>query len=73
MDRRWFREALAADTADAQLHGLVHGEREILDRIALIAEVLRRASTVDRNWPRCGGSRTATPGSPSTRPRHKRS
>ncbi|HEV7932876.1 MAG TPA: helix-turn-helix domain-containing protein [Actinomadura sp.] len=47
MDRRWFREALAAGTADAQLHGLVHGAREILDRIAPISEVLRTASTVE--------------------------
>jgi AcrR family transcriptional regulator len=47
MDRQWFRDALAAGTADAQLQGLVHGAREILDRIAPIAEVLRTAATTE--------------------------
>jgi AcrR family transcriptional regulator len=47
MDRPWFRAALAADTADAQLRALVDGAGDILGRIAPIAEVLRTAVTID--------------------------
>jgi AcrR family transcriptional regulator len=47
MDRPWFRDALTAETADAQLRALVHGGRQILDRIAPIAEVLRTAATIE--------------------------
>jgi AcrR family transcriptional regulator len=43
MQRPWFRDALAADTAEAQLQALVHGAGQILDRIAPIAKVLRTA------------------------------
>jgi AcrR family transcriptional regulator len=46
-DRTWFRDALAADTAAEQLRGLVHGAREVLERIAPIVEVLRTAATVE--------------------------
>jgi AcrR family transcriptional regulator len=47
MDRPWFREALTAGTADDQIRALVHGAREVLDRVAPITEVLRTAATVD--------------------------
>jgi AcrR family transcriptional regulator len=47
MDRPWFRDSLAADTADAQLRALVHGAGQILDRIAPITEVLRTAATIE--------------------------
>jgi AcrR family transcriptional regulator len=47
MDRPWFRDALTTETADAQLRALVHGARQILDRIAPIAEVLRTAATIE--------------------------
>jgi AcrR family transcriptional regulator len=47
MDRQWFRDALAAGTADAQLRALVDGAREILGRMAVIAEVLRTAATIE--------------------------
>jgi AcrR family transcriptional regulator len=47
MDRPWFRAALAADTADAQLRALVDGAGDILGRIAPIAEVLRTAAATD--------------------------
>jgi AcrR family transcriptional regulator len=47
VDRPWFREALTAGTADEQIRALVHGAREVLDRVAPITEVLRTAATVD--------------------------
>jgi AcrR family transcriptional regulator len=47
MDRPWFRDALAAETADAQLRALVHGARSILERIAPLTEVFRTAATTD--------------------------
>jgi len=47
MDRPWFRDALATDTADAQLRALAHGARRICDRVASIVEVLRTAATLD--------------------------
>jgi AcrR family transcriptional regulator len=47
MDRPWFRDALAAETADAQLRAHVQGTRQILDRVAPITEVLRSAVAMD--------------------------
>jgi AcrR family transcriptional regulator len=47
LDRPWFRDALAADTVVEQLRGLVHGAREVLERIAPMVEVLRTAATVE--------------------------
>jgi AcrR family transcriptional regulator len=47
MDRPWFRDALAAETADAQLRAHVHGARQVLDRVAVIVDVLRTAAAVD--------------------------
>lgn len=47
MDRPWFRDALAADTAEAHLRAHVHGTREILDRIAPITKVVATAAAMD--------------------------
>ncbi|WP_433179856.1 TetR/AcrR family transcriptional regulator [Actinoallomurus sp. CA-150999] len=47
MDRPWFQEALAAETADAQLRLHVHGTRGILERVAPIIEMLRAATLAD--------------------------
>jgi AcrR family transcriptional regulator len=55
MDRPWFRDALAADTADAELRALLRGVRTLLKRVAPINEMLRTAATVDPDivelWP----------------------
>ncbi|MEW9528566.1 TetR/AcrR family transcriptional regulator [Microbispora sp. NPDC049125] len=47
MDRPWFREALAAETADAQLRLHVQGTGRILQRVAPIVEMLRAAGSAD--------------------------
>jgi AcrR family transcriptional regulator len=47
MERPWFQEALAAETADAQLRLHVHGTRKILERVAPIIEMLRAAALSD--------------------------
>lgn len=47
MDRAWFRDALVAPTAAAQIRALTRGARDILDRIAPIASVLRTAAILD--------------------------
>jgi AcrR family transcriptional regulator len=55
MERPWFRDAIAATTAEAQLQAHVHGTAGILGRVAPIAEMLRTAATVDEAiielWP----------------------
>jgi AcrR family transcriptional regulator len=55
MNRAWFRDALAAGTAPAQLRQLIHGTGQIIARVAPIIEVLRTAATVDPQiaelWP----------------------
>ncbi|HEV7897946.1 MAG TPA: helix-turn-helix domain-containing protein [Planosporangium sp.] len=55
MDRPWFREALAAGTADAQLRALVRGARDVLGRVAPIMDMLRTAAAIDPEivelWP----------------------
>ncbi len=55
MDRPWFRDVLATDTAAAQLRAHVHGSRQVLDRVAEITEVLRTAAKTDPEiaelWP----------------------
>jgi AcrR family transcriptional regulator len=55
MDRSWFKDALAAETAEAQLQHLVHGAQETLGRVAPILEVLRIAAATDSEvtglWP----------------------
>ena len=47
MDRPWFREVLAAETAEAHLRLHVHGTRGILERVAPIVEMLRAATAAD--------------------------
>ena len=47
MERPWFQESLAAETADAQLRLHVHGTRKILERVAPIIEMLRAAALSD--------------------------
>lgn len=47
MDRPWFRDALAAGTARAQLRQLVHGTGHVIGRVAPITEVLRTAMATD--------------------------
>lgn len=45
--RPWFLDALAADTAEAQLRAHVHGTCEVLRRVAPIVDVLRAAGMQD--------------------------
>ncbi|MEV0050664.1 helix-turn-helix domain-containing protein [Saccharopolyspora shandongensis] len=55
MDRPWFREALGAETAEAQLRAHVAGTRLIMERVAAITEVLRIAAATEPEvtelWP----------------------
>ena len=55
MDRPWFRDALGASTADAQLRQLVQGTRQTITRAAPVIEMLRTAAAIDpdvaRLWP----------------------
>jgi AcrR family transcriptional regulator len=56
MDRPWFRQAMAAATAEEHLRAHVRGTREILERISPISAVLRTAEAIDPEvaalWPR---------------------
>ncbi|SCG40149.1 TetR/AcrR family transcriptional regulator [Micromonospora inositola] len=47
MQRVWFLDALAADTAEAQLRAHVRGTCDMLQRVAPIMDVLRAAGTQD--------------------------
>lgn len=47
MQRDWFREALAADTAEAHLYAHVQGTCQVLQRVAPIMDVLRAAGAQD--------------------------
>jgi AcrR family transcriptional regulator len=47
MQRAWFRDALAADTAEAHLRAHVRGTCDILQRVAPIMDVLRAAGAQD--------------------------
>jgi AcrR family transcriptional regulator len=47
MDRAWFRDAMATDTAGAHLQAHLHGTRKILERVAAITSVLATAATTD--------------------------
>jgi AcrR family transcriptional regulator len=47
MQRDWFVDALAADTAQAHLRAHVRGTRTVLQRVAPIVDVLRSAGTLD--------------------------
>lgn len=55
MDRPWFREAMAAETADAHLRQHVSGTRAILDRVAEISKMVGAATAMDPEigalWP----------------------
>ncbi|MEV4976620.1 TetR/AcrR family transcriptional regulator [Streptomyces scopuliridis] len=55
MDRPWFRDALAAETADAQLRTHIRGTREILERVAPIMKMVDTAAAGDPEiaglWP----------------------
>ncbi|MEV4417484.1 helix-turn-helix domain-containing protein [Catellatospora sp. NPDC049609] len=55
MNRPWFRDALAAGTAEAQLRAHVRGTREILDRVAAITKMVATAAATDAEvaqlWP----------------------
>jgi AcrR family transcriptional regulator len=55
MDRAWFRDALAADTAAAGLCQFVRGTGQVIARAAPIIEVLRTATAIDPEitglWP----------------------
>jgi AcrR family transcriptional regulator len=47
MRRPWFLDALAADTAEAQLRAHVRGTCDVLQRVAPIMDVLRAAGAQD--------------------------
>lgn len=47
MQRAWFRDALATDTAEAHLRAHVRGTCDILQRVAPIMDVLRAAAAQD--------------------------
>lgn len=47
MDRQWFKDALAAPTAEDHLRRHVHGARLILDRYAPMAKVITAAAATD--------------------------
>jgi AcrR family transcriptional regulator len=55
MDRQWFRDAMAAGTAEAHLRMHVAGTRAVLDRIAPITNMVVAAAGADpeiaRLWP----------------------
>ncbi|WP_219414336.1 hypothetical protein [Pseudonocardia nigra] len=47
LDRPWFRDALAAETAEAHLRAHVAGTRKVLERVAPITEVVAAAAATD--------------------------
>lgn len=47
MDRPWFREAVAAETAAGMLQAYVPAASAVLSRVAFVIEVLRNARTQD--------------------------
>ncbi|MEU1688483.1 helix-turn-helix domain-containing protein [Micromonospora sp. NPDC005707] len=55
MSRPWFREALAAATADDQLRAHVRGTRQVLERVAEITKMVATAAATDAEvaqlWP----------------------
>lgn len=60
-DRPWFREILAADTAESLIGAHVAGMRQTLQRVAAIMEMLRIAASTDLDigemWPHQGSPR----------------
>ncbi|WP_238018816.1 TetR/AcrR family transcriptional regulator [Dactylosporangium sp. AC04546] len=61
MQRAWFLDALATDTAEAHLRAYVRGTCEVLQRVAPIMDVLRAAAAQDPSlagmWPQDGDPR----------------
>ncbi|GHJ53807.1 TetR family transcriptional regulator [Nonomuraea sp. TT08I-71] len=55
MNRPWFRDALAAATADDQLRAHVRGTRQVLERVAEITKMVATAAATDAEvaqlWP----------------------
>lgn len=55
MDRPWFRDVIAADTADAQLRAHVRGTCEVLKRVAPLVDMVDTAAATDAEvaalWP----------------------
>jgi hypothetical protein len=55
MNRPWFRDAIAAGTADTQLRAHVAGTRKILERVASITQMVTAAAATDveiaQLWP----------------------
>ncbi|MFF4888708.1 TetR/AcrR family transcriptional regulator [Micromonospora chersina] len=55
MSRPWFRDALAAATADDQLRAHVRGTRQVLERVAEITKMVATAAATDAEvaqlWP----------------------
>jgi AcrR family transcriptional regulator len=55
MNRPWFREAIAAETADALLRAHVRGTSEVLHRVATITDMVATAAASDAEiaqlWP----------------------
>ncbi|GAB3811465.1 TetR/AcrR family transcriptional regulator [Micromonospora zhanjiangensis] len=47
VQRAWFRAAVEANSADESLRRLVAGAREMLERVAPLAEVMRTAATIE--------------------------
>jgi AcrR family transcriptional regulator len=56
MDRQWYKDALAAPTAEAQLRAQVAGARGVLERVAPIVSMVTLAAATDPEiadlWPR---------------------
>lgn len=61
MSRPWFRDALAAATADDQLRAHVRGTRQVLERVAEITKMVATAAATDAEvaqlWPQGGNPR----------------
>lgn len=61
MNRPWFRDALAAATADDQLRAHVRGTRQVLERVAEITKMVATAAATDAEvaqlWPQGGNPR----------------
>ena len=55
MNRPWFRDALAAETAHAHLRAHIRGTRKILERVATITKMVAMAAATDAEvaqlWP----------------------
>ena len=69
-DRPWFRDALAAESASAELRQLVQGTRQILERVTPILEILRAAAAIEPEtaafWPQDVNARHAVQAAAAT-------